>query len=184
MSKDEKKALLESLLFIENEPVEYSLLSKHTGLEQPELSELIEELKTEYEFRKSGLQIVEVAGGCQMIAHPRFGLILSQIYGVKNTNKLSQTALEVLAIIAYKQPITKTEIENIRGVSCERVLKQVLEKDLITIKGRRETPGKPLEFGTTKKFLKVFSLKSIDDLPKLREIKEMEFELRENSDNE
>jgi len=184
VSRDEKKALIEALLFIENEPVEYVKLIKHTGLEQAELSGLVEELKTEYELRQSGLQIVEVAGGCQMIAHPRFGLVLSQIYGVKNSNKLSQTALEVLAIVAYKQPITKTEIEAIRGVSCERVLKLLMEKDLVVISGRRETPGKPLEFATTKNFLKVFGLRSIDDLPKLREIKEMEFEIRESGENE
>lgn len=181
MSRDEKKALIEALLFIENEPADFGKLVKNTGLEKEELGSLLEELKTEYELRQSGLQIVEVADGYQMIAHPRFGLVLAQIYGIKNSNKLSQTALEVLAIVAYKQPVTKTEIEEIRGVSCERVIKLLLEKDLIAISGRRESPGKPLEFATTKNFLKVFGLKSIKDLPKLREIKEMEFEIRENN---
>lgn len=81
----------------------------------------------------------------------------------------------MLAIIAYKQPVTKSEIEKIRGVACDRAIKQLMEKELVSISGRRETPGKPLEFGTTRQFLKIFGLKSINALPKLREIKDMEF---------
>ena len=182
MSRDEKKALLEALLFLESETLDPVRLMRYTGFTEEEFTGLIEELKNDYEIRQGGLQIVEAAGGYQMLAHPRFGLLLSQIYGGKNTNKLSRTSLEVLAIIAYKQPITKSEIEELRGISCERVLKTLLEKDLIGVGGRRSTPGQPLEYGTTKNFLKVFGLDSIKSLPKLRELKELEFETKDTAE--
>jgi len=180
LSRDEKKALLEALLFLSADAAEPARLLRDTGFTREEFDELIAELKNEYEMRQGGLQITEVAGGYQMTAHPRFGLVLSQIFGTKNTDKLSRTSLEVLAIIAYKQPITRAEIEDIRGVSCERVLKALLEKDLIGVDGRRDSPGKPLEFATTKNFLKAFGLNSIKSLPKLRELKELEFEISED----
>jgi segregation and condensation protein B len=181
--RDEKKALLEALLFVEGEGIETSRLLQYTGFSEEELRELITELKNEYEVRQSGLQIAEAAGGYQMIAHPRFGLALAHIFGAKSGDKLSRTSLEVLAITAYKQPVTKSEIEEIRGVSSERVIKVLLEKDLIGFSGRRESPGRPLEYTTTKNFLKVFNLASLKDLPKLRELKELEFEVnRENEE--
>ncbi|MCK5266738.1 MAG: SMC-Scp complex subunit ScpB [Spirochaetes bacterium] len=175
MSVEEKKALIEALLFIENEPVPYGVICKHADITKSEMAKYMKELQDDYEVRQSGLLINEVAEGYQMIAHPRFSLILSKIYGVKNKSKLSKVSLEVLAIIAYKQPVTRAEIESVRGVSTERTIKQLLEKDLITIAGRRETVGRPIELGTTKHFLKIFNLKSVKDLPQIREIKEMEF---------
>lgn len=177
--KEEKKALIEALLFIENEPLEYGKLCKLLNTGNEELSQLVNELKEEYEIRQSGLQINEIAGGFQMIAHPRFSIILSRFFGVKNSNKMSRTNLVTLSIVAYKQPVTKAEIEKIRGVDCGRVLQKLLEQDLIKVVGRRDSPGKPLEYGTTKKFLKIFGLKSIQELPRLREIKEMEFGMEE-----
>lgn len=182
--KEEKKALIEALLFVEHEPLEYAKLRKILNIKQEELTALIAELQEEYEIRQSGLQINEIAGGFQLIAHPRFSLILSKFYGVKNKNKMSKTNLVTLSIVAYKQPVSKGEIEQIRGVDCGRVLQKLLEQDLIQVLGRRDTPGKPLEYGTTKKFLKIFSLKSIQELPRLREIKEMEFGLDSDEDFE
>ena len=182
--KEEKKALIEALLFVEHEPLEYAKLRKILNIKQDELEKLMAELQEEYEIRQSGLQINEIAGGFQLIAHPRFSLILSRFYGVKNKNKMSKTNLITLSIVAYKQPVSKAEIEQIRGVDCGRVLQKLLEQDLIQVLGRRDTPGKPLEYGTTKKFLKVFSLKSIQELPRLREIKEMEFGLHQDEDFE
>ena len=179
-SRDEKKALLEALLFIEGEVIETSKLISAADSNEEEFIELITELKNDYEMRQGGLQITEAAGGWQMTAHPRFGLALAQVYGSKSGSKLSRTSLEVLAIIAYKQPITKGEVEEIRGVSSERVFKALLEKDLIEFSGRRESPGRPLEYKTTKNFLKAFSLGSIKDLPRLRELKELEFEVRDD----
>lgn len=175
--KEEKKALIEALLFVEHEPLEYAKLRKILNIKQKKLKQLIAELQEEFEIRQSGLQINEIAGGFQMIAHPRFSLILSRFHGIKNKNRMSRTNLVTLSIIAYKQPVTKGEIEQIRGVHCGRVLQKLLEQDLIQVLGRRDTAGKPLEYGTTRKFLKVFSLKSIHGLPRLREIKEMEFGL-------
>lgn len=178
--KEEKKALIEAILFVENEPLEYGRLASLLECGDDEIRLLVGELKEEYEIRQGGLQIHEVAGGYQMIAHPRFSLLLSRFFGVKPANKMSKTNLITLAIIAYKQPVSKTEIEKIRGVDCGRVLQKLLEQDLIRILGRREGPGKPLEYGTTKKFLKLFGLKSIQELPRLREIKEMEFGVDDN----
>jgi segregation and condensation protein B len=182
VSRDDKKALLEALLFLESDGLDSARLMTYTGFEQEELAELMAELKSEYEVRSSGLEIAEAAGLYQMRAHPRFSLALARAFGAKSTNKLSRTSMEVLAIVAYKQPITKAEIEEIRGVSSEYAIKTLLEKDLIGVASRRDSPGKPLQFSTTKNFLKVFGLTTIRDLPKLRELKELEFEIREGGD--
>lgn len=184
MTRDEQKAFLEALLFLEHESVSIKQLIKNSGFDEQLIHELIHELIDEYSVRQSGLLISEVAEGFQMTAHPRFSLLLSKLYGSKQKSRLSRTLLEVLAIIAYKQPVTKSEIEKIRGVSCDRAIKQLMEKELVSISGRRETPGKPLEFGTTKQFLKIFGLKSINALPKLREIKDMEFGRDDDDDDE
>jgi len=179
MSNQEKKNILEAILFIENAPVDSKKLAKSTGLEIKELHIVAKELQEEYEVRSAGIAIVEVENGYQMIAHPRFALALSKLYAPKTQNKLSRTVMETLAIIAYRQPMTKSEVEKIRGVASDRVIKNLLEKDLIKIVGRREQPGKPLEYATTVKFLKAFSLKTVADLPRLREIKEMEFNIKD-----
>ncbi len=180
MSDQEKKNILEAILFIENAPIDAKKLSKYTGLEIKELHLVVKELQEEYEVRSAGISIVAIENGYQMMAHPRFALALSKFYAPKTQNRLSRTMMETLAIIAYRQPMTKSEVEKIRGVASDRVLKLLLEKDLIKIVGRREQPGKPLEYATTVKFLKAFSLKTVDDLPRLREIKEMEFNIRDD----
>ncbi len=102
---------------------------------------------------------------------------LKDRYGKKNDNRLSRAALETLSIIAYSQPITKAEIENIRGVNADGMIKLLLSKDLIKVVGKKDAPGKPVQYGTTMEFLKFFKLKSIADLPKLDELNQERFEL-------
>lgn len=135
--------------------------------------ELIEEINAELEDSYRPYHIVNVAGGWQFATKPEYGEALSRLTKSKSRRRFSQASLEALAIIAYKQPISKPEIERIRGVNSNEIVNSLLEKKLIKIAGRKKTLGKPLLYGTTDLFLKTFGLKSLEDLPKLREIEEI-----------
>jgi segregation and condensation protein B len=133
----------------------------------------IEQLNKEYEASNRAMHIVKVAGGYQFATLPRFAEWLGRMVKEKSRRKLSVSALESLAVIAYKQPVTKPEIEAIRGVNADYVLRTLLERNLITIVGRAASPGRPLLYGTTKEFLKHFGLNDLSELPKPREIDEL-----------
>ncbi len=126
-------------------------------------------------YNESGrsFHIVEIAGGYQFATKPSVSMYVSRLYKERSRRRLSSAALETLAIVAYKQPVSKADIENIRGVNCDEVLKSLLEKNLVTITGRAETVGRPLLYGTTDEFLRQFGLPSMKDLPKPREIEEL-----------
>jgi segregation and condensation protein B len=119
------------------------------------------------------MRIIEVAGGFQIVSKEDYASYVQKLYKGRQASRLTQRALETLAIIAYKQPITKHEIENIRGVNVDGVVKTLLERNLVTIEGRQKAPGNPLLYGTTKYFLEYFGLKSLEALPKLKEIDEL-----------
>jgi segregation and condensation protein B len=142
---------------------------------------MILSLKEEYDSQARGFQIVEVAGGFQIATRPQFAPYILKLNRHKRKNPLSIPALETLAIIAYKQPITRAEIEAIRGVDSSGVLHNLLELGLIKIAGRKEVVGHPPLYGTTEEFLKVFGLRQLADLPSIREIREM-FEKREKEE--
>lgn len=130
-------------------------------------------LNAKYDETKASFRIIEIAGGYQFATRTEYAAYVSRLYKERSRRRLSSAALETLAIIAYKQPVSKSDVENIRGVNCDEVLKSLLEKNLITITGRAESVGRPLLYGTTDDFLRHFGLPSMKDLPKPREIEEM-----------
>lgn len=138
-----------------------------------EISGAVEELNTEYASSDRPFRIIQIAGGYQFATQPAYAEWLGKLYKEQSRRKLSQSSVETLAIIAYKQPITKPELESIRGVNCDYVIKTLLEKDLATIVGRAPTVGRPLLYGTSKEFLRHFGLNDLNDLPRPREIQEI-----------
>ncbi len=170
MEAREKKSLIESLLFVSGEPVTLAGLKNITELPELEIKELLEELMAEYKEKNSGLQILEVANGYQMVTNPAYAPWIKKFKNTSTANKLSMPALETLAIIAYNQPIIKAEIEQIRGVNSDGVIKTLADRRLIKIMGRKEVPGKPLLYGTTREFLQYFGLKDLAGLPTVKEL--------------
>lgn len=159
---------IEAILFASGEPI--SLVQLSTILEMPpeQLKLLLEEMKTEMAVPMRGLTIVEVAGGYQMCTKPELAETIEKIN--KNSEyRLSPAAMETLAIIAFKQPITRQEIESIRGVQIDRVLNTLVERKLIKEQGRKEAVGRPILYGTTDEFLQCFGLKCLKDLPSMAE---------------
>lgn len=138
-----------------------------------EIEESVNSLNEEFRVNNRPFEILKIAGGYTFATKKEYGRFIGKLFEDKQRKKLSQSALETLSIIAYKQPITRSEIEFIRGVNVDYIVNSLLEKDLITINGRSETPGRPILYGTTKTFLKVLGLNSLDDLPKLKEINEI-----------
>jgi segregation and condensation protein B len=167
------KAVIEALILTSEVPLTlekiYAILK---DIEKSEVKKLIEQLVSEYNERLSGIYLAEVAGGFQFRTRPELSSWVKKLKGTKPAT-LSPAALETLAIIAYRQPIVKAEIEDIRGVDVSGPLKGLLEKRIIRIVGRKDVPGKPIIYGTTKKFLEIFDLKDLSELPTLRELKEL-----------
>jgi len=170
MEIQEKKSLIEALLFVSGEPVTLGELKGSTELPEADLKQLIDDMSAEYRQKNGGLLIVEIANGYQMVTNPAYAQWVKKFRNAATSNKLSVPALETLAIIAYKQPIIKAELEQIRGVSADGVIKTLLDKRLIKIMGRKEVPGKPLLYGTTREFLQYFGLKDLTELPTLSEL--------------
>ncbi len=171
MEQDELKKILEALLFITDQPITVERLAKVTEIaEKDRIRAAVAELQTAYLEGGRAIQIVEVAGGYQMSTKPEFGRYVRKLYNERMTSRLSVAAMETLAIIAYRQPITRAEVETIRGVEVIAPLETILERGLVKVVGRKETVGRPLLYGTTEEFLRVFGLNSLDDLPKLESL--------------
>ncbi len=200
LDRHEQKLMLEALIFASNEPVNSELLEKVFSVSSENIdSSLSDELipddhkpnksrytiKSEYfrllideinqELLQSGrpFAIIENAGGYLYSTRTEYGELLQNIAKYKVKRRLSPAALETLAIIAYKQPITKPEIEQVRGVNSNEVVNSLIEKELVEMVGRKDVLGKPLMYGTTRNFLQIFGLNSLEELPKLREIDEI-----------
>lgn len=141
--------------------------------EREDVKTALLQLSESCDERGGGVQLVEVAGGWQFRTHPDFQHYISRHVKTK-TSKFSQSALETLAIVAYRQPITRVEVEHLRGVDCGGVLKSLLEKRLVKILGKKDIPGRPLIYGTSKEFLEVFGLKDLKSLPTLKEIQALD----------
>lgn len=163
------KALIEAVLFLHEEPVKLHQLSRVIPLPGEQIVSLIQELKTELDCSPRGLRILEVAGGYQMGTLPELAPYLEKLFADDTTGSLSSAALETLAIIAYRQPVIRVEIESIRGVKCDHVLDNLLRRKLIRISGRKPGPGRPLIYRTTPEFLKYFGLHDLSELPALDE---------------
>lgn len=142
-------------------------------IELPTIHSAVEQLNAQLEETARPYRIVEIAGGYQFATRSEYAEYVSRLFKEKSRRRLSGASLETLAIIAYKQPVSKQDVENIRGVNCDEVLKSLLEKNLITITGRADAVGRPLLYGTTTEFLRHFGLHSVSDLPKPRELEEL-----------
>lgn len=172
------RSTIESLIFISEKPLLIDDLKKiFEDVEPSKIREIVETLKKELEERSSGVRIVEIAGGFQMVTAPESAETIKKFYKIKHTEKLTGPSLETLAIIAYKQPVTRIDIEAIRGVNADGVVKNLQEKGLIRIVGRKEVIGRPFVYGTTRSFLDYFGLKSLDELPKIEEFAQQDLAL-------
>ncbi len=164
------KSAIESLIFTSNKPLMLDEFKKvFADVSIADIRRVIAELESEYAQRNSGIRVVEIAGGFQMVTAPENAAAIKNFYKIKNTEKLTGPSLETLAIVAYKQPVTRVDIEAIRGVSVDGVVKSLLEKNLIRIVGRKEVIGRPFVYGTTRMFLDYFGLRSLAELPKIEE---------------
>ncbi|NLL18754.1 MAG: SMC-Scp complex subunit ScpB [Clostridia bacterium] len=163
---DNLKATIECILFAAPEPITVKEMAAIMELHVEEVEELLAELTHDYNDTARGLQIQAVAGGYKMTTKPAFAPYVEKLCRPKS-NPLSKPALETLAIIAYRQPVTRAEIEAIRGVKVDHLLTNLLERNLIQEVGRKETPGRPILYGTTKEFLEYLGLYSLKDLPPL-----------------
>jgi segregation and condensation protein B len=170
MDDFEIKPILESLFFVSDSPIRLeTLVEIFPESNKESILKGICQIQAEYEDHSKGIELTEIAGGYQFRTKPRWAGWINRLKKTK-TVKLSQAALETLAIVAYRQPIIRPAIEEIRGVDSGSVLHTLLEKGLIKIMGRKDLPGRPIVYGTTKAFLELFSLKTLSDLPTLKEI--------------
>lgn len=174
MDDKEIRAVIESILFVWGEPLNIKELSRVLDMPKDKVKENVLELKKELEETKRGIRIIEINDCYQLCTRIESHSYIEKLCVTSQSRGLSQATLEVLAIIAYKQPITKYEIENIRGVKSDKAINTLLERELIEIKGRLDKIGRPILYGTTDVFLKTFGFKSLDELPNIEELDKLE----------
>jgi len=170
MQERDRTSILEALLFLSAEPLSLSTIKDVIELPEAEIKRHMEELMAEYKERNAGLLIVEIANGYQMVTNPEYAGWVRKFKSTHLASRLSMPALETLAIIAYKQPIIRAEIEQIRGVNSDSAIRTLHEKRLIKIMGRKEVPGRPFLYGTTREFLQYFGLKDLTELPTVKDL--------------
>jgi segregation and condensation protein B len=169
------KSAIEALLFVSGNPLSVDRLKNIFEEATPEqLEEQLQALRREYDERGAGIMLAEVAGGRQFATRPENAAWIRKFKSVKVSAKLSKPALETLAIVAYKQPITRTEVEALRGVNIGGIVRNLMERRLVKIVGKKDVPGKPMLYGTTPEFLQYFGLKDLSALPTLKEFQELE----------
>lgn len=174
MEDHELKPILEALLFVSGDPITIDRLREVTGQgDRQRLQAVLTGLREDYAESNRGLQIVEVAGGYQLSTRAEMAPWVKELERVRQASRLSRPGLETLAIIAYKQPVTRAEIEMIRGVDAAGVLKTLMERKLVKIVGRKEVAGRPMVYGTTREFLQYFGLSDLTALPTLKEFTEV-----------
>jgi segregation and condensation protein B len=176
MELSREAALIEAVLLLESDPVEPRKLSTITGLPVDAVLAAVEQLRAALESDGHGLDVVEIGGGFSFAPRKALWDHLRERYGKSAENRLSKAALETLAIVAYSQPITRAEIEGIRGVSADGMIKLLLNRAFIREVGKKDVLGKPVQYGTTREFLKAFRLNTISDLPKLDGLEGERFE--------
>ncbi len=170
-SRAQSAAVVEAILFATDSPISAGKMATVAELPQRVIKQAIAALNERYEANGTSVRIEELAGGYQMLTQSQFHEVLSRLLRVKSESRLSQAALETLAIVAYRQPILRADIEAIRGVACGEMLRGLMEKNLVKIVGRAEVLGRPMLYGTTKRFLEVFGLSGLDDLPRVDELR-------------
>ena len=175
MEDQQLKSAIEALLFVSGTPLSADRLK---GVFEEATADQIEAqlqtLRQEYDGRSAGIMLAEVAGGYQLATRPENAAWIRKFKSVKVSAKLSKAALETLAIVAYKQPITRSEVEAIRGVNIGGIMRNLMERRLVKIVGKKDVPGKPMLYGTTLEFLQYFGLKDLSALPTLKEFQELE----------
>ena len=174
---EKETALIETILYLESDPLDEAALCRISGLSRDAVNQALNDLDVRLDEADSGLELVHIGGGVMLSPKKEFWDNLKERYGKKNENRLSRAAMETLSIIAYSQPVTRAEIKDIRGVEPDNMIRFLMEKNFIREMGKKDVPGKPTQYGTTREFLKVFRLNSIADLPKLNEKEADRFEL-------
>jgi segregation and condensation protein B len=183
LSAERVRTVVESLLFVTDKPVTMDQLHEATGIERPRLEAALEQLGGTHREGVSGVVLTEVAGGWQLRTDPDSGEFVRRFLRVK-PHRLTRAALETLSIVAYRQPVTRPEIEDVRGVDSGAVVKALLERRLLKILGKKDEVGRPILYGTTREFLEFFALKDLSALPTLREFHELSEEHRTLVDKE
>ncbi len=174
MDPKEVKSILECLLFVSDKPLSLATLKELLEpIDRRSLLEALGELQAEYDSQGRAFHLVEIAEGWQLATRVAYAPWIRKLYKSRTANRLSRAALETLAIVAYRQPVSKAEIEDIRGVSADAALGSLLDRRLIRIVGRKEVVGRPLLYGTTREFLHYFGLKDLSDMPELKNLQEM-----------
>ena len=175
MERQQQEAVIEAILFTMGESVEISRLAAVLEADKKEVKEILEEMQKKYEVEERGITLMQFEDSVQLSTKPQLYEYLIKIAKTPRKMVLTDTVIETLSIIAYKQPVTRLEIERIRGVSCDHAINKLLEYDLITELGRLDAPGRPLLFGTTEQFLRCFGVKSLEELPELTTLQVEEF---------
>ena len=175
MEEKNYQAIIEAILFTMGEAVELDRIAAAIELDKKETKKIIEGMMEEYRSDRIGIELIELDGSYQMCTKPKMYEYLIKIAKQPKKRVLTDVLLETLSIIAYKQPVTRTEIEKIRGVSCDHAVNKLVEYNLVKELGRLDAPGRPLLFGTTEEFLRSFGVSSIDDLPVLSSVQIEEF---------
>ncbi|MDV4152144.1 SMC-Scp complex subunit ScpB [Clostridium sp. AL.422] len=166
-SKPKIKSLIESLLFVSGDPLTIKDLSNTLDISSKIIKGVLDEMQNEYEEEKRGIKLISINGEFQLVTKAESSDYIQKLLRKNKRQSLSQASLESLAIISYKQPITRVDIDEIRGVKSESAIQRLIEKDLIKEVGRLEVPGRPILFGTTEEFLRQFGLKELNELPSL-----------------
>jgi segregation and condensation protein B len=166
-ARDEDLARVEAVLFLASEPLATRKLAQLASLaDGTEARTLVRRLNKFYDAEQRSFRVAEVAGGFQLLTRPKFGGWLRKLYQSPAHARLSDPALETLVVVAYRQPVLRAQIEAIRGVQCGEMLRQLMERDLVRICGRAEELGRPFQYGTTRRFLQLFGLRNLDELPR------------------
>ncbi|MDH3976627.1 MAG: SMC-Scp complex subunit ScpB [Deltaproteobacteria bacterium] len=179
MENSRLKGAIEALIFASEHPIKMEKLVELAGhesegeLERKDIRAIIEEIRSDYEAPERGLCLMDVAGGYQFRTKKEFSYLLQKLKA-KRPPRFGRAAMEVLAIVAYRQPITRAEVEDLRGVDSGAVVRSLLEKKLIKILGKKEVPGRPMIYGTSRGFLETFGLRDLTQLPSLKEFVELE----------
>ncbi|MDD5459134.1 MAG: SMC-Scp complex subunit ScpB [Phycisphaerae bacterium] len=165
------ESVIEAILFASDESLTAARISNITDGSTKQISDVVKHLNEKYKTNKNSFRIERIAGGYQMLTLPGYNLWLQKLLRVRSDNKLTAAAMETLAIIAYKQPAIRADVESIRGVASGEMIRSLMYKGLVKIVGRAEVLGRPMLYGTTKKFLETFGLNSLKDMPKIEELK-------------
>jgi segregation and condensation protein B len=173
MDRDKQRQIVEALILAAPEPISAARLAEILPYgKRKRVTELVRELNQEYEAQGRAFEIWEVAGGFQMRTRPGFASYVKQLHRL-SALRLSRAALETLALVAYRQPVTRAEIESVRGVDPGPILRNLIDRKLVRIAGHRDLPGRPMLYATARRFLEVFGMNSLEDLPTLRDLEEL-----------